>query len=321
MKIRVGLLATLTAFVVFMLSSCGGGGGAILDIVHEGKFTSASGAKPAEMDNSEFYKQLKKVVSQMKQQIRSIEDEVDKWDMELSQIGTITSIGGMVHYVGPFNAEQLKEYYEDTEKRDIDEETENGQTYYLDKKSNGGFAYMLVAGGFLRGSKEDIENTINAMTKGKDKLADDKGFQQARQLTDFNATSFSLQWDELKGMREGLKRQFEQIEKDKDFLDAFDDIDGVGQAQYWRGDFEQVLKILFSKDKSAEEVEKVLKDNKKKILETIPDMVMPSFFFHAKDRSEIKDLEDQVTIGRSGAILEIRTKFNWDQVEKIFKGK
>lgn len=300
----------------------GGGGGAtmpeVLTHIHKGKLYSAGAWRPVEMNNSEFYKQFKREVKNIENQVRGVEEEVGKMNMKLDQIGSITLMGTMNHYEGRFEADLLQEYYETKENRDIDEQIMSDRTYYLDKKSDGGFAYMLVAGGLLRGTQEDIENTINAMTQGKDKLNDDKGFQTALGLADFGATQYFFQWDDLKNIRDYLKRQMEQIENDKNFLDAFDGIDAACMSQFWRGDFEQVLKIHFSEDKSAEEVDKVLNDNKKKITETIPDLFMPSFFFYAKDRSKIKDLWEKVTISRQGAVLEIRVRFNWDDVADIF---
>jgi hypothetical protein len=319
MKIRLGLLVTLSV-ALFVLYGCGGGGGgAILDMVHEGNFTSAMGGKLAEMKNSEFFKELTKWVDALKNQVRSAEDQFEKMDVKLDQIGAFTSIGGMMHYAGPFTAEKLKDYFEDVRSMDIDEDKEDGQVFYVDKKSNGNFAYMMVGGGFLQANKDLIEKTIAAMNKGKDKLADDKSFQKCRPLVDMSATSFSLAWDELDGMRNQWK-VLTQIESDKDFEEALDDIDGYGQSEYYRGDFEVVHKLLFSKDKSAEMVEKVIKENVKKILENHHRLIMPDFFNYARNVNEIKDLEDKVTVSRGGPILEIRVKFAWPDVEKIFKG-
>ena len=319
MRIRVGILAIFAATLLFTLSGCGGGGGAILDTVHEGKFTSARAINLNEKQSSDFYKQLRKKFSGIHAEIQQTENYLFKLDLELPQIGQITSIGGMTHIVGPFNLDKMKEFYEEEENRDIEDKTEDGQTYYVDEKSNGAMAYMQVAGGILSSDKESIENTIRAMTKGKDRLADDDGFKEARQLVDFGATEYYVQWDEMDNVRREWKT-LTQIEKDKDFEQALDKIDGIGKSSYWRGDFEYVVKLLFSKEDDAKEVEEVLRDNKKKILENHYGLIMPSFLNqYAKDRNEIKDLDDQVNIALAGKIIEIRVRFNWDDVEKIFE--
>ena len=323
MKTRYGMLAAIIAGLVLTLAYCGGGGATgVLGVIPEGDYHTISGSAPWAKYNSPFYQQYADEVDSAEDAMDDVEDVADDMGIELERYRltmTFTSEDAeenLTYYGGPITSDDFEDYCDDELNwQDIDEEEENGVAYWVADNDQG---FLMAAGGVLRGHEDGLEDVIGVMTSGGDKLLNDRDFQEAQPLVDFNATVFNLTWDEVDSTVNMLKSMFRQIDDDEDLMDALDDLEAIGVSTYWRGDLETVLKARFKNDAAAETIQEFLNDEKDEIFEQYaPGFITRFFQGEDVDTDDAEDLAAHVTVRRNGAVLEVRFSVTWEQMAEF----
>jgi hypothetical protein len=322
MKGRAGILIVLSAALMFALVSCGGGGGAAaISLIPKGDYFSIGGTNPAQKYNSAMFKEYADEVKTAEDAMEDDEDKADDMGIELAQYNAVINFSStdanenIAFHGGPFKEDDLSDYCEDELNwEDMEEEEEEGRKYFVGENDRG---FILASGGALMGHKDAIEDIIDVMAKGDKKLIDDKDYKEAVSLVDFNATEFSLVWDNMNQQLPGIQNMVRQITQDDDIIDAIGEIEAMGQCAYWGNTLRMVMKLRFDKDKDAETVEEFLNDDMDEIFEKLGPPMLRAFFRgeDLQNEDDIEDLAEKTVVTRSGNLLEIRFEVSWEDLK------
>lgn len=325
MKGRAGFLAIVIGGFVLALASCGGGGGgAALNLIPEGDYYSISGMNIAQRVNSPMYKEYVDEVDWAEDRMDEMEKEAKRMGIDFEQYTMVLSFNStdvkenLTYHGGPRDADDFEDYCEKIlNLNDFEEEEENGVKYYVAENVETG--YLMAAGGALIGHKDALEDVIDVMTKGDDKLVDDKKYREHMALVDYSASQFMFQWDELDDIKTGFKGYIRQVDDDEDLQDAVDDLDAWSIAFYWRGNLEVVLKFKFDDEKPVQELGEFLEKEMDEFFDKLGEAQLRSFFRDEQldNLGDIEDLAEKARVNRSGKILEIRFSVTWDDLKNF----
>ena len=327
MRFRYVVLLSLGAALMLILSSCEGGGSAMgaLSIVPKGDYYMIEGSNPAQKYNSPIFKDLA-------DEVRKFEDESDDWEDDLSDMGVdnpransaklsassedynenVTFIGG------PFRADDLEDYYEDEKGwTDWDEDERKGRKYYTGKLNTSEMAALLERGGVFTGKIDTIDDAIDVIVEGDKKLVDEKKFKESRNLVDFGASEYMLQWDNIDGTISSMKSMFSQVDDDDDIKDAWDDLRAQGVSVYWSNTLRVVTKFKFRKDKHVETLFDFFKKDMDEVFEKLGPALVTGMFGSDANTRDLDELADKARVNRRGTILEITFEMNWKDLEEI----
>ena len=325
MRVRATILASILAMVILSLAACGGGGGgAAIGTVPEGKYFSLNGSNPAQKFNSPMYKKYMDEVDKAEDWFDDAEDEAKDLGIDLNRYTSRIAFSSEkveenLNYIGgPSNPDDMEDFFEDKLNwDDIDEEEENGRKYYVGEVAGQKKAYIVAAGGVFYGSEDVIEDVLKVLTKGDDKLVGDKDYQAATPLVDFNATEYSLIWDNMDGQLAGFQNLLRQVTDDEDVIDLLKDIEALGMSSYWGGDLRFVFKIRFEDDKAATEFMEFLEDEMDEIFEKLGPTMVKGFLAgeDTQDEDDAEDLAKNVKLHRAGNVVEINFTVKWEEME------
>lgn len=327
MKFRYGVIVALGIFILASLASCGGGGSpmGIVQLTPKGDYFTIQGSNPSQKYNSPLFKELADEIKQYENEMENWEDKMDDMGLKDPKANSLIlnilskdSKENLTFINGPFNADDLEDYFDKKMKWDKwDEDEDKGRKYFTAESYGTEKGLMLLNGGLLFGDLDAIEEVIDLMAKGGKKLTEDKGYKLAQELVDFNATEYMLQWDNLNPAISTLKALVAKADDDEDIAESIEDIKAIGFSTYWSGELRIVARFLYKKEKDNEALYEFLKDDMDKFFEdSLPDLVTQLLGPDAKTKN-LDDLASKAKVSRRGNVLELVITLKWQDLEDI----
>lgn len=200
---------------------------------------------------------------------------------------------------------------------DWDDDEDKGRKYFTAEAYGTEKGILQINGGILFGDLDAVEEVIELSAEGGKKLVDDKDFKLARELVDFNASEFMLQWDNMDMVTNSFKALVAKADDDKDIAEAIDDIKAVGMSIHWSNEMRVVARFLYKKEKDSEALYEFLKDDMDKFFEdSLPDVVKGIFGQEAETK-DLEDLAGNAKVSKRGKVLELVISVKWQDLEEI----
>lgn len=199
-----------------------------------------------------------------------------------------------------------------------EEEVEGNHVYLLDTDNE---AAMLVDGGYLIADEDTMIDVVAVLEGSSDEaLIDDVGFQSARELADFSATFFELEWDEIEDRGSDFEEWMEEVIDEETFIDTLDK-DSI--TAHWRADYldleaRVVRKIRFAAQEDATTFADGIRNSKADLLREQPSFFLPSEVYGAMDDADLDDLDDQLSVTVSEDVVAIEFSFTWEDIDHCF---
>jgi len=318
LKLQYKLLLLITLPLAF--SACGGGGiSGTMNIAPEGDFTVMVGINPKLIIESDLFKQMLDEIKLEKEGYEELKKTAKKAGIEIDELSSVvllvshTENNAMVHLIGKIDFEDFIDYLDKEENHQISEEEESGLTYYADgTDGTGGTFYMEAGGGLVFFSQEELlEDCIDVITKGKDRLTANEKFSSAMPLVNTSAAFYALIWDKLEIKGSNFLPWIRMVDDDeevaKEITEALEDVIASGISLNIDKGITGTAKVRFDDEDSAEAIADFLDDNKDKIFEKIAQVF--GMIFGAEqlkiDPEKIEDLADSFDIGRNGDVVVI----------------
>jgi len=297
MRVRVGILTIFCVAFILSLASCGGGGGsAALGLVPEGHYFSVNGRNLQQLRSSSMFEEYIDEIKWAEDNWEKLEDNAKDMGIDFEQYRMVMYFNStradevLTYFGGPTDPDDFQDYCEDVMNwDDIEEEEANGKKYYL--PDNNDQAFIMAAGGVFVGHENAVEDLIDVMTKGDDKLIGDKDYAAVANLVDMNATEFFLQWDNLDGKIAEFQGYVRAVDDDEDLLDAVKDLEAWSYSLKWGANLEAVLKFKFEDEDSAKELEKFLSKEMDEIFDKNGQAILRDFF-RGEELDNVEDVED-----------------------------
>lgn len=328
MKFKLTLMAALIGAVALAFIGCGGGGASgVMAVAPKGDYYMVTGSNPAQKFDSPLYKDLADELDSFEEALENWEDDMDDIGLKNPKANNLKleiqseeSKENINFIAGNFREDDLEDYFEDNLGwDDWDDDDANGKKFFTGKVGATDMAVMKSNGGLIYGDKDAVEDVIDVMTEGKKKMIQDKKFNEAKSLVDFNATDFVLIWDNMKG--DGPIRTYKnliaQVDDDEDLADAIDDLRANGISVYWTNKIRVVCKLKFKKDKHVETLYEFFKDDMDKFFEKAGPGLIQTFFGNTPDGDDMEDLADNARVNKHGTILELVFEIKGDELEDL----
>ncbi len=329
MRYKAVTLFVLLCSVPLLLVACGGGGGAagLMAFAPEGDFNMIVGVAPARIFTSVLFKEAIDKIDAFKDGYEKLEETASDAGIELEELLSVVVLSaingkeGLAYLRGSkrIDPEDYVDYMEDTNMlTKYEEEEADGQTYWVHEQMG---AATEIAGGLALFSDEDLlEDTLDAMKKGKDKLSASKEFNESLPLVDLNADAYVLIWDGIEIKASDVEPVLGMIVDDEDAVadaaEAFEGIEAFSLFGYLRNGIELHEKIRFGDEDDAKTLKDFYDEHGDDVIEKIVTQ-LGSFaraFNIGIEQDDIEDILKEIKVEQRGNVLEISLRVEDDDV-------
>ena len=334
MRLKAASMFALLFSVPLLFGACGGGGGAagVMTFAPEGDFNMIVGAAPARIFTSELFKEAVDEIDAFKDGYEKLEETASDAGIELEELlsvvvlSAINGKGGIAYLRGskPIDPEDYVDYMEETNMLiEYKEEETDGQTYWVHEQAG---AVTEIAGGMALFSNEDLlEDALDAMKKGKNKLSASKEFNESLRLVDLNADAYMLIWDGIEIKASDVEPVLRMVVDDEDAVadaaEAFEEIEAFSLYGYLRNGIELHVKIRFGDEDDA----KALKDFYDEHGDDVIEKIVPQLGSFARafnigiEPDDIEDILKEIEVEQRGNELEVSLRVEDDDVIDLLK--